>query len=408
MKERIRTIIIGSGQAGCSLSYYLTSQGHDHIILEASPQPAEAWRNRRWDSFTLVTPNWHINLPGRPYQGNDPEGYLPRIEIVSYLEDYIQRFRLPIRYQSRVTSVEPQADGKGYFVRTGSEEFRADQVVVATGMFQKPKIPAGSSRVPASIFQITSDEYRNPQGLPPGAVLVVGSGQSGCQIAEELYQSGRKVYLCIGSAGRVERRYRGKDILWWWERLGILDQTVDRLPSPRARFAGNPHVSGKGGGHSLNLHQFARDGVTLLGRIQAVDANTIRLAPDLMENLAKADRFCAENLKAIDEYIAKNGLDAPEEKIPELHDGYQTPELAEMDLRAAGVSTLVWAIGYTRDFSYIKLPVVDEYAYPIQNRGVTSYPGLFFLGLPWLHTRKSGLFIGVGEDAAYLAERIIR
>ena len=279
-------------------------------------------------------------------------------------------------------------------------------MIVATGLFQAPKVPSFATNLSPEILQLTSGQYRNPQALPPGAVLVAGSAQSGCQIAEELYQAGRKVYLCTGTAGRVPRRYRGKNIVAWMMVSGFMNMTPDKLPSPRARFAGNPQVTGKNGGHNLNLHQFARDGVTLLGRAAGAEDGAILLAPDLHENLARADRFEAEFIKNIDEYIAKNGLEAPEETLPVLRDGYDTPQLSRLDLKSAGISTIIWALGYSFDYSLVKLPVTDADGFPITTRGVTQYPGLYFLGMPWLSTRKSGLLGGVGEDAAGIASHI--
>jgi putative flavoprotein involved in K+ transport len=242
--------------------------------------------------------------------------------------------------------------------------------------------------------------------LPPGAVLVVGSAQSGCQIAEELYQSGRTVYLCVGAAGRVPRRYRGRDMYEWLNLCGFFDRTAEQLPSPQARFAGNPHLSGRDGGHSLNLHQFARDGVVLLGHLQGAQDGRIGLAPDLKENLAKADKLEVEAVKLVDGYIQKNGLDAPPEKLPELRDGYQAREIGELNLRSAGITSIIWAMGYAFDFSMVKVPAFDDYGFPVQKRGVTDYPGLYFVGLPWLSKQKSGLLLGVGEDAALIASQI--
>lgn len=407
MTERADTIIVGGGQAGLAMSYCLTRQGRRHMVLEQAAQVAEAWRNHRWDSFTLVTPNWQLRLPGFPYQGSDPDGFLPRHEIVAYLERYVEHFNPPLRFGLRVTAVEQQPEGERYVVKTtGGVAYDAANVVVATGLFQQPKIPPFSANLPAKIKQLHSGEYRNPGALPSGPVLVVGSAQSGCQIAEELYQSGRKVYLCVGSAGRAPRRYRGKDITWWLDRIGFFDRTVDKLPSPKAKFAGNPHVSGKDGGHSLNLHQFARDGVVLLGRIQDARDGKILLAPDLNENLAKVDKFEADLLKGIDDLIEKNRLDAPHENVPQLRDGYEAELITELDLKAAGIASVIWAMGYKFDFSWIHLPIFDEDGYPVQERGVTKYPGLYFLGLPWLHTVKSGLFLAVGDHAAYIASHI--
>jgi putative flavoprotein involved in K+ transport len=278
--------------------------------------------------------------------------------------------------------------------------------VIATGLYQAPKIPGPSLRIASNILQIHSMDYKNPSSLPGGAVLVVGTGQSGAQIAEELYQSGRKVYLSIGSAGRVPRHYRGKDISDWLTRIGTSDTRVEELKSPQAKFAPNPQVSGKNGGESLNLHQFARDGVVLLGHVRHARDGLIILAPDLKETLAKVDQFESDTLKQVDDHIIRTGLSAPPEEVPRLRDGYEQEQITELDLNAAGVSTVIWATGYTFDFSLVKLPIVDSDGYPLQKRGVTRFEGLYFLGMPWLHNRRSGLLFGVGDDAAYLAAHI--
>lgn len=405
--EQIETLIIGGGQAGLAVSYFLQAQQREHLILEKATRPAHVWTNDRWDSFTIVTPNWAMRMPGAEYDGNNPGGYMTRNEAGTFFEQYAKNYKLPIRYGTTVTSVEQSSAGKGFHVLTDHGSIQADNVVVATGLFQRPKTPAYMSEIPLGIAQLHSGHYRNPEMLPPGAALVVGSGQSGCQIAEELYQSGRKVYLCVGSAGRAPRRYRGKDIFEWLLLAGFFDRTVDKLPSPRAKFAGNPQLSGKNGGHTLNVHQFARDGVQLLGRFTDVQDGRIILAPNLYENLAKVDKFEADLVKLIDEYILKNSLDAPEEALPQLRDGYEVEQLTELDLLSAGISTIIWSAGYTFDFSLVKLPVTDGDGYPIQQRGVTQYQGLYFTGLPWLNKYKSGLLVGVGEDAEFVAERIM-
>lgn len=403
MTEQVETIIVGAGQAGLSTSYHLTQQGYEHVILEQANQAAPVWRNR-WDSFTLITPNWTIRLPGAEYQGDDPDGFTTRDEIIAYFEDYIQRFDVPVRYGIQVTSVEPIESG--YLVTTNDAQYQATNVVIAAGMYQRPKLPPFSADLPPDINQLHSSQYRNPEMLADGAVLVVGSAQSGCQIAEELYQSGRRVYLSIGNSGRVPRRYRGKDITQWLDEIGFNDRTVDQLPSPQAKFAGSPHGTGKDGGHTINLHQFVRDGVVLLGHIQSVQGNRILIAPDLKENLAKTDKFEAEIVGVIDKYIQKNHLDAPVENLPDLSDGYQAEEILELDLNSTGINSVIWATGYKFDFGFVKLPVFDQDGYPLQQRGVTDYPGLYFVGLPFLHTAKSGLLLGVGQDAAHVAQNI--
>ena len=404
MSAQVSTIIIGGGQAGLATSYWLTQHRHEHIILEQAAQAANAWRNDRWDSFMLVTPNWATRMPGVESPGADPNGFMPRDELVAYFEQYIERFQLPVRYNTRVTSVEQ--DGAGYVVRTDDGTFNARNVVIATGLFQCPKIPAFNAKIDAGITQLHSGAYRHPHSIPPGAVLVVGSAQSGCQIAEELYQNGRRVYLCTGSAPRAPRRYRGRDIVEWVHLTGFLDRTPDMLPSPRARFAGNPQLSGKDGGHTLNLHQFARDGVTLLGRITNAAEHTITLAPDLKENLAKSDGAEANFCKMADGYVAQKGLDAPREELPQLRDGYSAPEILELDLQAAGITTIIWAMGYSFDFSLVKLPTFDADGFPVQQRGVTSYAGLYFIGMPWLPRQRTGLLLGVGEAAEHIATHI--
>ena len=407
MGENIETIIVGGGQAGLAVSYFLSRHGRQHVVLEKSDRPGSAWRNHRWDSFCLNTPNWQTRLPGAEYQGSDPDGFMTRDEVVEYLEQYVDAFQLPVRFCIHVTRVEQNSRCQSYLISTNrGASACARNVVVATGLYQKPRIPAFSSELPEDIKQVHSDAYRNPEQLLPGAVLVVGSAQSGCQIAEDLYQSGRKVYLCVGRAGRVPRRYRGKDSNWWSEKLGIYDRTVDKLPSPKAKFFGKPHISGKDGGRTLNLHQFARDGVVLLGHLQGVEGEKIILAPDLKENLAKADKFEADFVKAIDGFIAETGIDVPEETLPVLQHGFDAPVHLELNLRSADITSVIWATSYNFDFSFVKLPILDGDGFPIQARGVTKFPGLYFVGLPWLHNAKSGLLYGVGDDAAFISQRI--
>jgi putative flavoprotein involved in K+ transport len=404
MMTTVNTVVVGGGQAGLSVSHYLKQLSVDHVVLEQADKPGEAWRNHRWDSFALNTPRWQSRLPGVRYGADDPDGFMPRQEIVAHLDEMAQQ--LPIRTGARVVSVARDAASGDYIVSIDGENIRTRNVVVATGLYQTPKIPRLGRDLPAGIRQLHSDNYRNPEQLLPGAVLVVGSAQSGAQIAEELYESGRKVYLAVGQAGRTPRRYRGKDANWWFARVGHYDRTVSELPSPRAKFAGKPHISGTKGGHTINLHQFARDGVTLLGRLEAIDGGIVKLKGDLYDNLAAADRTEAEFVKAVDGYVASTGMSVPAETLPILRDGFDQRLLTELDLAAAGITNVIWATGYAFDFSMIALPVTDGDGFPIQTRGVSAFPGLFFVGLPWLHNAKSGLIFGVGEDARYIADRI--
>ncbi len=406
MHPSLDTIIIGAGQAGLATSYCLKQQGHAHRVLERADCAGPAWRDGRWDSFTMVTPNWTLRLPGAEYSGNDPDGFMTRQQAVALLAGYADRFGLPLQTNTEVHCVEAAPSG-GFLVHTPAATYLAKNVVVATGLFQRPAMPACAQRLPGGLAQWHSSEYRHPGQLPEGAVLVVGSSQSGCQIAQEIHASGRPVFLCVSGAVRVPRRYRGRDIVDWSNRLGVYDRTADMLPSPRAKFAANPHMAGKAEGGSINLHQFARSGIQLLGRLQDVQEGTLHLAPDLHANLAKADQFEAGMLKGIDAYIDQAGLDAPAEPLPRLEDGYLQPQRSELDLAAHGIRSVVWATGYRFDFGMVRFPVFDEDGYPVQQRGVTAQPGLYFVGLPWLHKQKSGLLLGVAEDAAYVAGHIL-
>ena len=406
--EEVETIIVGGGQAGLSTSYHLKQLGREHVIFEQAEKAGNAWRNDRWDSFTFVTPNWSIQLPGAHYDGNDPDGFLPKAEIVAYFEQYVEEFNLPVQYKTFVLEVALLDDGKGYQVKTDGKTYQAKNVVMATGSFQKPKIPAFSVDIPAGIKQLHSGQYRNPGQLPEGAVLVVGSAQSGMQIAEELYQSGRVIYLCTGTAPRVPRRYRGRDIFSWLVDTGFIDQTIDKLPSPKARLGGNPQVSGKNGGHSLNLHQFARDGIKLFGHIAGAQNGKVMFSPDLKENLTKVDKAEKDITGMIDKYIETNGINSPQETLPNLQDGYSAEVITELDLKATNINTIIWAMGYTSDYSLVKLPITDEDGFPIQQRGITQYPGLYFVGMNWLNKRKSAILIGVNEDVEHIVAEMTR
>jgi len=407
MTLHVETVIVGGGQAGLSTSYHLAQQDHEHVVLEQAARPGNAWRDGRWDSFTLVTPNWSFRLPGAEYQGAHPASYMPRDAIVARFERYVQQFGLPVRYETRVLAVEPARSGAGYIVQAEDERFAATNVVMATGAYQQPKIPAFAANLPAGVLQLHSGQYRNPTMLPSGAVLVVGSGQSGCQIVEELYQAGRRVYLSTGTTGRAPRRYRERDIFDWLVTIGFFDRTVDMLPSPQARSFSPPQVTGKDGGHGLNLHQFARDGVVLLGHLVGAQDDRVGLAPDLPANLTRSDRYEEELLKQIDAYIARNRLDAPEEQVTQLRDGYEAPILAELDLGQAGIGSIIWASGYRSDYGLVKLPVVDSAGLLQARRGATDYPGLYFAGQLWQPSLKSAFLLGVGESTADIVSQIV-
>jgi len=408
MVENIESVMIGGGQAGLSLSYYLTQAGREHIVLEKSPQVADAWRNRRWDSFTLVSPNWTFRLPGAEYADSEPDGFMPKADIVRRFEQYEQENHLPVSYSTKVTRVEPIKDHYRYRIFTDNKIYESKNVIIATGLYHNVKIPAFAAQIPQDILQIPSDAYRNSQTLPPGAALVVGSAQSGSQIAEELHEAGRKVYLSTCTAGRVPRRYRGIDGFDWLTRVGFFDRTLAMLNSPKDRFFPSPHLSGKGGGRTLNLHKFSRDGIILLGHTLGYEEGKLVLAPDLKENLAKADGFAANAIKQIKAYILNNGMDAPMEEVMVLDDGFRAPVIHSLDLATEGISVIVWATGYSADYSLVQLPLLDSYHFPFADRGVTRFPGLYFLGMNWMNKFKTGFLMGVGESAQYLAEVICK
>jgi putative flavoprotein involved in K+ transport len=403
-RNHVETIIIGGGQAGISLSYQLKLQDRDHIILEQAAQAANAWRNHRWESFTLSTPNWQSLLPGGPLPGANPDGFCARDEVIRYFEEYIRENRIPIRYGVRVLAVKTYS---GLFVaETTAGTFTSKNVVVATGICQRPQTPRFRGALTSDIFELHADSYWRPSSLPSGAVLVVGSGQSGAQIAEDLYLNGRTVYLSVSRSGRVPRRYRGKDINWWSHALGLYERTANDLKSPRDKFASKSHISGTMGGHTLNLHQFAADGVNLLGRVIELKDHTVFLARDLHRNLAAADQLETNLTAQIDSFIERRGLKFPEEVLPRLATGFDHPERDSLELKRAGVTSVIWATGYGFDFSMVRLPIFDADGYPIQQSGVTRYPGLYFVGLPWLNNARSGLFFGLKEESEYIAAQI--
>jgi putative flavoprotein involved in K+ transport len=329
-----------------------------------------------------------------------------RAEIVQRFEDYIRRYDLPVTFGAGVLSIQRDEGQASYLAATANRLYRARNVVVANGWFRVGGIPAFSAKIPPAILQLHSSSYRNPQQIPPGAVLVVGAAQSGAQIAEELYLSGRKVYLATGGAPRAPRRYRGKDIFEWLEESGFFDRPIEAFEHLPGRTFITPQLTGRDGGHSLNLHQFYRDGVTLLGHARGYANGRMAFAADLAENLAKADQGEQALLQRVDEYIRAAGLQAPEEQITRLNDAYQAPEISSLDLQSAGIASIVWATGYKYDTSLVDLPAFDDFGYPIARRGVSIYPGLYFAGLPFLSALKSGFILGVAEDTAHIAAHI--
>lgn len=394
-------IVVGAGQAGLSMSRCLTRRGIDHVVLEKKRVGAE-WQDRRWDSFCLVTPNWQCDLPGFPYTGTDPHGFMPRDEIVAYLEDYARSFAVPLREGVTAQRLQDSRDGT-FRLETDHGEWTAEHVVIATGPYQVPLTPRIAERLPEHVVQLHSADYRNPAQLPDGPVLVVGTGQSGCQIAEDLHLAGREVHLAVGSAPRVARRYRGQDVVDWLEDMGYYRRSIDEFADAEAvRLRANHYVTGRDGGHDIDLRAFALDGMRLYGRLTDISGGHLRFADDLATNLDHADQVSESIKDSIDGFIASQGIDTPTEDryVPVWQPG------APADLPVDGIAAVVWATGFGRDNRWIDVPVFDGKGYPVHHRGVTTRPGLYFLGLPWQWTWGSGRFCGVAADAEYLANRI--
>jgi putative flavoprotein involved in K+ transport len=407
MTGRVETVIIGGGQAGLAMSYWLSQLGREHVVLERG-RLAERWRSERWDSLTLLTPNWMTQLPGYGYRGDDPDGFISRDEVIQYLEGYASSFEPPLRCGVEVQSVRLKPGQDRYLVRTADETIEALNVVIATGPFQQPRIPPLGATMPRGVLQLHSRKYRNPAQLPPGAVLVVGSGASGLQICEDLYRSGRTVFLAIGRMNRQLRRYRGTDIEKWQHIMGLLD-TVGLQSFVDPKYGGSGALTGVGGGHDLDYDRFVADGVTLLGHLRGAEDGTLTFADDLRESLLLWDESWEVFRGMIEAHISKVGLDVPpeEESYPAASRAWrdQAPTL-KLDLAASDISTLIWATGFINDFGWLDVPVLDAGGNPVQRHGVTSSPGLYFLGLRRMHKPKSGFLFGVGEDAAYLAQQV--
>ena len=399
-----RVVVVGGGQAGLAMSHCLKLRGIDHLVLEKHRLGHE-WREHRWDSFCLVTPNWQCQLPGFPYRGDDPQGFMKREDIVRYLEDYARSFHPPLLEGVAVTGLRRHAAGR-FQLATSAGTCTADQVVVATGGYHTPSFPRLAERLPGHIRQLHSSAYRNPQALPEGEVLVVGTGQSGCQIAEDLHLAGRQVYLCVGSAPRTARRYRGKDVVEWLDAMGYYAMPVHEHPlKERVRGKANHYVTGRDGGRDIDLRRFATEGMHLCGRLTGIRDGVLLLADDLASNLDGADAV-AESIKdSIDRYIAARGISAPAEA--RYTPVWQPPgERRELELAGTGITSVIWCTGFRADYAWIELPAFDGKGYPCHERGTSPVEGLYFLGLPWLYTWGSGRFSGIAADAHHLAERL--
>jgi len=405
--EHHTVIVVGAGQAGLSVSYCLRQRGIEHLLLEGR-KVAHSWREERWDTFCLVTPNWQCQLPGYPYAGADPKGFMLKDEIVSYVQGYQQAFDLPVREGVMVESLTERAGSEParFELKTTQGVFTAEQVVVATGCYHKASLPEYVGEIPPHIVTQHSSRYRNPESLPDGAVLVVGTGQSGAQIAEDLHLAGRKVHLAVGPAPRCARRYRGRDVVEWLADLGYYDIPIEQHPNrEQVRDKTNHYVTGRDGGRDIDLRTMALQGMKLYGPLTTVKNGVASFKPELKQNLDGADAvYCSIN-RTIDAYIEKQNVTAPVE--PDYVPPWEPDsEPTTLDLASAGIGAIVFCAGFASDFSWVKPPVLDPRGFPLHERGVTDTEGLYFIGLPWLHTWGSGRFSGVGRDADYLAEQI--
>jgi putative flavoprotein involved in K+ transport len=399
----VETLIIGGGQAGLAMSEHLSKRGVSHLIVERQ-RIAERWRSERWDSLVANGPAWHDRFPGMTFAGIEADSFATKHQIVDYFEAYAKQIAAPIRCGVEVKSLQKKADGSGFRAETSAGVIEAAQVVVATGPFQRPIVPAV---IPddAGVVQMHSSAYRNPAALPKGAVLVIGAGSSGSQIADELARSGRQVYLSVGPHNRPPRRYRGRDFVWW---LGALGEWDAKAASP-----GTEHVtiavSGARGGHTVDFRELAARGVTLLGNVGTYQNGTLQVAPNLAKNIANGDANYLTVLQDADAYAREKGLELPEE--PEAHviaadPPCMTQPILELNLAAAGITSIIWATGYAMDFGWLKVDGFDAKGRPAHERGVSVVPGLYFVGLSWLSRRASPFIWGVWHDAEYLAGEI--
>jgi len=396
--------IVGGGQAGLSLSYYLKERGISHIVFEKN-RAAHVWRTQRWDNFCLVTPNWQCALPGYPYKGDDPHGFMVKDQINEYLDGFVRHVDAPLHEGVSVKRVAGRAQG-GYTVATSEGEYTADQVVVASGGYHTPIVPRLAERLPVQVRQLHSAQYTNPQSLPEGAVLVVGCGQSGAQIAEDLHLAGRRVVLAVGAAPRCARFYRGRDVVDWLADMRYYDMPVHEHPLREGvRDNTNHYVTGRDGGRDIDLRKFAAEGMELYGALNGLEGTVLRFETNLTANLDHADAIYNGINASIDKYIEKSGVSAPP------GEGYAPVwqpqgERGALDLIEAGIVAVIWCIGFAPDFAWVDAPVFNGRGQPVHDRGVTRQPGLYFLGLPWLYTWGSGRFSGVARDALHVAGRI--
>ncbi len=401
MSPAVDVAIVGAGQAGLSLSHELAAAGVDHIVLERG-RVGETWRGR-WDSFCLVIPNWTVQLPGGRYRGDDPDGFMPKSEIVRHLVGYAKSFNAPVREGVRVTSLEP-GDHGAFLLRTSAGEIRAKEVVLASGGYQKPHRPPAAAQLPASVHAIDAEAYANPTALPPGKVLVVGSGQTGCQLAEEIFEAGRDVALACGRAPWIPRQLEGRDTIAWINETPFFDVKPADLPNPQSRLLANPQTSGRLGGHELHFRTLQAQGVHLIGHLIGVADGRAHFAPDLADSVAFGDARYAEICELIRKSCAARAT-RPPEMVPPPPFHANAPETLDL----GGFGTVIFTSGFRPDYaSWVRFPDgFDDMGFPIQQDGSsTVVRGLHFMGVHFQRKRKSATLLGVGEDATVLAGTI--
>jgi len=401
--ERIDTLVVGGGQAGLAISEHLNACGVPHLVLERH-RIAERWRSERWDSLVANGPAWHDRFPGLEFSETDPDAFAPKESVADYFVAYAEKIAAPIRCGVEVLEAKRNAGRPGFRVETSHGVIEAANVVAATGPFQRPVIPAV---VPedAGVLQIHSNAYRNPGQLPEGAVLVVGAGSSGVQIADELLRAGRRVYLSVGPHDRPPRSYRGRDFVWW---LGVLGKWDAEAPESGAEHV-TISVSGAYGGQTVDFRRLAAQGMTLVGMTSSFQDGVLRFAPDLADNLAQGDANYLSVLDEADAYLARSGLELPQEpaaRVIEPDPPCVSDPLLELDLAKAGIATILWATGFSVDYGWLTVDAFDETGRPKHRRGVSPEPGIYFLGLPWLSRRGSSFIWGVWHDAKHLADHI--
>lgn len=401
--EKVDTLVVGGGQAGVAMSEHLGNCGVPHLVLERH-RIAERWRTERWDSLVANGPAWHDRFPGLEFCEVDANAFPAKDTVAAYFEAYAKKIDAPIRCGVEVKSVERKTGQSGFRVETSEGVIEANNIVAATGPFQRPIIPPVVPKN-VDVMQMHSNSYRNPEQLPEGGVLVVGAGSSGAQIADELLRSGKQVYLSVGAHDRPPRSYRGRDFVWW---LGVLGKWDAATPGP-----GTEHVtiavSGAHGGRTVDFRQFAERGMTLVGLTQFYTSGVIRFAPDLCDNIRQGDVNYLSVLDEADAYVTRNGIDLPEEpqaRVIGPDPDCMTNPVLELDLAEAGITSIIWATGYAVDYSWLKVDAFDDKGRPVHQRGVSAEPGVYFLGLPWQSRRGSSFIWGVWHDAKYLADHI--